>query len=498
MRRVALLVGVWALLGSPAALADDAVGGSVVKVTATQRHPDPIRPWMRQPARDVGGSGVVIEGKRILTNAHIVLYASQVFVQPDRSSEKLAATVEALAPGIDLAVLKLEDAAFFETHKPLPMRRDLPKVQDAVAVYGYPEGGTDLSVTKGVVSRVEYGDFQFLARGLRVQVDAAINPGNSGGLAVSGGDIVGLAFSRLGGSDNIGYIIPVEEVEGFLRDVKDGTYDGKPVFDDEVQTLENGTLRARLGLDAKTTGVLVRRTTGDPGTTPLKAGDVITHVGDQSVDNTGRVRIDDGRLIDFRYLAERDARENKTGLTVWRDGKVVKVEVPVAPGRQTWLIPYLKGGLPSYFVYGPMVFTEATDDLVNTVARFMPGSWVGLAFQGNPLVTRYGDHPAFPGERIVVVSHPMFPHRIGQGYKNPFLLAVDEVNGVRVRNLRHLVETLRDAKGEYVEFTFHGQRTDKYVFRRPEALAATEEVLSDNGVRRQCSEDIAPVWGKPK
>jgi hypothetical protein len=92
----------------------------------------------------------------------------------------------------------------------------------------------------------------------------------------------------------------------------------------------------------------------------------------------------------------------------------------------------------------------------------------------------------------------MFPHRIAQGYKNPFLLAVDEVNGVRVRNLRHLVETLRDAKGEYVEFTFHGQRTDKYVFRRPEALAATDEVLSDNGVRQQCSEDIAPVWGKPK
>src|SRR5689334_15690769 len=92
---------------------------SVVKVFATMRIPDPTRPWTKQPPRDVSGSGVVIEGNRIITNAHVVLYANQVQVQPNQSGDKLSANVVAVAPGIDLAVLKLEDESFFKSHPPL-------------------------------------------------------------------------------------------------------------------------------------------------------------------------------------------------------------------------------------------------------------------------------------------------------------------------------------------------------------------------------------------
>ncbi len=75
---------------------------------------------------------------------------------------------------------------------------------------------------------------------------------------------------------------------------------------------------------------------------------------------------------------------------------------------------------------------------------------------------------------------------------------VDRVNGVRIKNLKHLVETVRDADGEFIEFTFYGNDTDMLVFKRAEAIAATEQVLIDNGIRQQCSSDIAPIWNKPK
>jgi len=140
---------------------------------------------------------VVIEGRRILTNAHVVDYASQVQIQANQAGDKISATVEAIAPGIDLAVLKLDDEKFFDTHPPLARAKTLPGIKDTVLTYGFPEGGNSLSITKGIVSRVEFTPYNFPVSGLRIQIDAAINPGNSGGPAAVGDRMIGLTFSRL-------------------------------------------------------------------------------------------------------------------------------------------------------------------------------------------------------------------------------------------------------------------------------------------------------------
>ena len=93
---------------------------AVVKVFSTMRRPDVARPWSKSAPIEASGSGVVIEGKRILTNAHVVAYASQVQVQGNQEGDKISASVVAFAPGIDLAVLRLEDESFFDTRPPLP------------------------------------------------------------------------------------------------------------------------------------------------------------------------------------------------------------------------------------------------------------------------------------------------------------------------------------------------------------------------------------------
>ena len=109
-----------------------AIENSVVKVFATLRYPDPFKPWSKQAPSEVTASGVVIEGKRILTNAHVVLYASQVQIQANAAGDKVPATVVAVAPGIDLAILQLDDASFFYTHPPVARASKLPQIKDAV------------------------------------------------------------------------------------------------------------------------------------------------------------------------------------------------------------------------------------------------------------------------------------------------------------------------------------------------------------------------------
>jgi S1-C subfamily serine protease len=471
------------------------VENSVVKVFSTMRYPDIWKPWTKLAASQTTGSGVVIEGKRILSNAHMVLYASQVQVQANQAGDKISATVEAMAPGIDLAVLKLEDESFFETHPPLSRASTLPGIKDAVIAYGYPEGGMSLSTTKGIVSRIEFTEYNFPICGLRIQIDAAINPGNSGGPAVAGDKMIGLAFSHLSGSQNIGYIIPCEEIELFLQDITDGTYDGKPAMFDELQTLENPALRTFLKLGKAVQGMVVHRPfRSDPGY-PLREWDVITRIGDTPVDDQGMIKLSENLRVRFSYLVQKATRQGKLPLTLVRAGKEVRVEVPVGP-KLPRVIPSLDGVYPSYFVYGPLPFSAATREFVQGLTMGESGNhwnpW--LMERCNPLVTRWSEKPAFDDEQLVVVPSPFFPHKLAKGYSEPFTEVIKSVNGIAIKNLGHLVEVLRDAKEESIVIAFASRGGETMAFPRAQMLAATEEILTDNGVRSQGSPDTMAIW----
>ena len=356
--------------------------------------------------------------------------------------------------------------------------------------YGFPTGGTNLSITKGIVSRIEFAPYNRPVSGLRIQIDAAINHGNSGGPAVVGDKMIGLAFSTLGGTQNIGYIIPNEEIELFLKDIADGKYDGKPALFEDLQTLENPALRAFLKLPADVQGIVVHepytRTRAEP---PQDLGRHHEDRRHARVDDQGMVQI--GALrIRFAYLVQRLAKNGKVPLTVVRGGKTMTVQLPVSP-TYPMLIADKPGEYPPYFIYGPLVFSTATSSLLGYGFREMGGA----SNFTSPLVKRLVDPPAFPGEELVVVPSPFLPHKLVQGYGNPAGSVVKAVNGVAIKNLRQLVEVLRDSKSEFLTFEVAQRGGETYVFSRKELEAATEELLNDNGIRSQGSPELMKAWG---
>jgi S1-C subfamily serine protease len=457
------------------------------------RYPDPFKPWTKQAPSEVTGSGVVIEGRRILTNAHVVLYASQVQVQASAAGDKVSATVVAMAPGIDLAVLQLDDPTFFDSHPPVTRASKLPRIKDAVLAYGFPTGGNSLSITKGIVSRIEFVSYNYPVSGLRIQVDAAINPGNSGGPAIAGDQMIGLAFSKLSGdAQNIGYIIPNEEVELFLKDIADGHYDGKPAMYDDLQTLENPALREFLKLDKSVEGMVVHHPARSEESYPLKEWDVITRIGAAPVDNQGMVKIDKDLRVNFQYMIQSVADQGKLPLTVVRKGRSVEVQLPVSSEHPT-LVTDLRGSYPSYFIYGPIVFSPATWQLVSSLEG-NSNLMRMLSLVKNPLVTHALDEPSPEREQLVVVSSPFFPHKLANGYSNPAGSVVYSVNGTPIKSLDDLVAVLRDLKDPFVTFEFDQKGGEALVFSRPAIVAATDDILSDNGVRAQGSPDTLAVW----
>ncbi|HXC98067.1 MAG TPA: trypsin-like peptidase domain-containing protein [Verrucomicrobiae bacterium] len=490
-----LLVPLLPALSADAQPATNGIENSVVKVFSTVRYPDPYQPWTKRSPSEITGSGVVISGKRILSNAHVVLYASQVQVQANQAGDKISATVEAVAPGIDLAVLKLDDDSFFDAHQPLPFSTNLPEIKDAVMAYGYPEGGTGLSITKGIVSRIEFAGYNAPVSGLRIQIDAPINPGNSGGPAVVGDHMIGLVFSQYGNAQNIGYIIPCEEINLFLQDIADGHYDGKPALRDDLQTLENPALRAFLQPGKSVEGMVVHKSGSDAPDYPLKQWDIITHIGDAPVDDQGMIKIGGDLRIAFTYLVQKIAKDGRVPLTIVRAGKELKVEVPVS-SKYPMLIPDLEGDYPPYFIYGPLVFSTATKQFMSGLmesseaARYM--AW--LVSRGSLLISRNSDKAAFKDEALVVVTSPFFPHKLSKGYSEPYAQVVKSVNGIPIRNLGHLVQVLRDATDKYVIIEFDGKIDEALVFPREEMAAATDEILTDNGIRAQGSADTLAIW----
>ena len=85
--------------------------------------------------------------------------------------------------------------------------------------YGYPTGGSNLSITKGIVSRIEFTSYNFPVSGLRIQIDAAINSGNSGGpLFNLRGEVVGINTAIVSPQigQGIGFAVPIDLAKSLL------------------------------------------------------------------------------------------------------------------------------------------------------------------------------------------------------------------------------------------------------------------------------------------
>ena len=228
---------------------------------------------------------------------------------------------------------------------------------------------------------------------------------------------------------------------------------------------------------------------------PLKEWDVITQIGDTPVDDQGMIKLGDDLRVRFAYLIQHIATNGIVPLTIVRAGRELKVNLPVSADYPQ-LIPGLNGAYPSYFIYGPLVFSAATEEYLGGLLRTKYGTAVMANFNssGNPLATRVSDQPSFPGEGLVVIASPFFPHELAEGYSNPQSQVVKAVNGIPVKNLNHLVEILRDAQGKFITIECYNRHGETMVFPRAQMLAATDAILSDNDIRLQGTPDTLAIW----
>ncbi len=286
-----------------------------------------------------------------------------------------------------------------------------PAVGEQTTLFGFAAGGTGLAVTRGPVSRIEYGPYNDQVQGIRIRVDAAASPGTSGGAAIVGGKMAGLVFQR---TENSAYLIPNEEIDGYLEDVKDGRSDGKSNLWGHFQILTNETLRKKLGLTKAEHGIMLRETARVGPPSPLQEYDVLTHVAGVLIDNEGMVEFEPNPRLLFLSVLPRLGRKDAVPARIIRHRQLLEVEIPLTLEKRDLFKNYT-GEYPSYFVHGPLVFSPVYQAAVENDVQGNPAM-----AEGTPLITRLGSLAAFPGEELVVVTSPMLHHKIARGYADPF------------------------------------------------------------------------------
>lgn len=450
---------------------------SVVKVLCVSDAPNHDQPWQTMGPRSSFGSGCVLAtplGPRVITNAHCV--ENHVFVEVRRygNAHKFVAEVEALDHGCDLALLTVDDPSFFDGAALLELG-PLSRLGDRVSVCGYPIGGDRISITEGIVSRIELVRYaQSQRRLLAVQIDAAINSGNSGGPVIQDGRLAGIAFQALEDAETIGYMVAPTVVEHFLRDVVRGEALGFPELGLSTQALESNAHRRSLGLTSTHGGVLVTRVDHrGPAAGVLEAGDVLTEVAGVEIANDGTVPLREGEMIDYAHLVSAHHVGDPLALRFVR-AKEMRTATLTLRSDEFRSVRTLAGERPRYYVVGGLVFVPLTRSYLETWGE----DWERDA--PRPLVALFEDDSRSTLHDEPVVLHKVLADRVNQGYHELESLLVTEVDGVSVRSLTHLVDVVEGRSGDFIRF--RAATGHWVVLDRREAFSRHHELLRKFGV----------------
>ena len=483
MNRLLLLGSIIALL-PPSALAQDQpatsnadIYKSVVRIECATQSADYRTPWNSGRFGGGTGSGFMIGPNQFMTNAHVVSNANRVLITRRGSAQKHPARVVHIAHDCDLALLEVEDEAPFAGLKYLDFG-GVPALESQVRAIGYPVGGDRISVTRGVVSRIDFRPYAHsrIDSHLVVQIDAAINPGNSGGPVLQDGKVVGVAFQGLRQADNTGYMIPTPVIKRFLKDIGDGTYDRYVDLGITEFPLFNPAMRKALQVPENGLGVMVASVlpTG-PCDGVMEPGDVLLSIDGNPIDNAGNIEVD-GEKVVLHEVVERKFAGDDVTLEFLRGGekKDVTIKLKAFPHSRIYAVRY--GERPRFVFFAGLVFQPLDFNLYSTYGFDSPR--VRKIFQN------YVQDALFKEREDVVVLTRVESDRLTSFITGFNGTVVDEINGQRVRNLSHAHELLyAKDQPEFITIKSNG-------FPRPivipsaEVESANKRIMKQNGIFR--------------
>ncbi len=423
------------LLAQQANATPQSIYNSIVRIEVATQVPNYREPWKAGNFGGGIGTGFLIAPNKFLTNAHVVSNARRILITVHGSPRKHPARILYIAHDCDLALLEVEDATPFFNVPPLQIG-SVPRLESQVRVIGYPVGGNRISVTRGVVSRIDFRPYSHTRsdQHLIVQIDAAINPGNSGGPVLQNGKVVGVAFQGLRSADNTGYMIPTPVIKRFLTDIKDGSYDQYVDLGLSEFALFNPAMRKKFNLKPTDPGVLIAHVT--PGATcggVVQDNDILTAINGNAVDAAGNIQID-GEKVNLNEIVERKFSGDTITLNLIRDGKPIEKTVTLKPFPPARMYAVQYGVKPRFTTFAGLVFQPldrnlyAAHNFTNTRVR--------------RLFAHYLDEEIFKERKDIVILTRVLADPVNTHISGHIGTAIESINGEKIKTLEQVDKLL--------------------------------------------------------
>ncbi len=458
----------------------DYIRRATVKIIVSYIDPDYCSPWKMKSHNTRFGSGAIIKGERILTNAHVVSNSTYLQIQKENDPKLYDASVLFISHEADLAIIIVKDKTFYKNTAHLKFGA-IPTLRSRVATYGYPVGGERISITEGVVSRIEIGIYAHDSESsfLMIQTDAAINPGNSGGPVIQKGRIVGVAFQKKTKYSNIGYMIPVPVIKHFLKDMQDGRYDGFPYLGIITDKLQNKSYREYLGMKDDQRGIIITHVIpGGSAYNYLKRGDVIISINDHEIANDGSIEFSDGR-IKYNHLVYSNQIGDIIKVSLWRQKKKLTLRFPLKkfpvriPGNNEYDV------LPRYIIFNGIIFQTLSNEYLKCWGRW-PGS-------SDPKILYYYYYHIFDDlereRKEFVIINRVLPDITNTYVSDIHDKLVDEINGIKILELDDVLKAFAKPSGSFHILKLEGVNKP-VVLKASDSRSANERILKKYRISR--------------
>lgn len=403
-----------------------------------------LEPYKAPRQGESTGSGFFInESGDLITNYHVVAQASAVYIQiPSFGMEQFEAKVIGASPERDIALLQLTEKSLEKIRtqlSPIPYLElgdsdDILRSQEVLAL-GYPLGQARLKSTLGIVSgRERLGYFGY------IQVTSPLNPGNSGGPALDAqGKVIGINSAGVLEAQNVGYIIPVNEVKTAINDLKKVPLLRKPtlgcIFTVSTPEMVDYFNNPKEGgwYIAKVFENTLLESVG------IKKNDMLYEINGHKIDMYGEMNVpwSEDKVSLFELL-NRYTIGDTLHLLIYRKGKPIdftfKLEHKYLPPIRTIYTEFEKE-LLDYEIIGGMVVMHLTLNHVGKLLQHVPG------------LVKYA-RPENQQEPALIITH-IFPN--SQAYKARVLRTgeiINKVNGVEVKTLTDFRNAVLESKNQ--------------------------------------------------